>query len=58
MPIKGEDEGFRVDPKQFPRRLEIELSEEALNEIQNIAKATGRSVSEVATDILSKGIQG
>jgi hypothetical protein len=57
MPIKGEDEAFKLDPRQFPRRIELELSEEVLEAMQKLANATGRSVSEIATDILSRDIE-
>ena len=57
MSIKGEGEGFRIDPKQFPRRIELELTEEVLEAMQKLADATGRSVSEIATDILSRDIE-
>jgi hypothetical protein len=54
---KSEDEAYRLNPNQFPRRLELELPEKVLEKIQKIAKRTGRSFSEVATDILSKGVE-
>jgi hypothetical protein len=59
MTLKNADEGeaYRLDPRQFPRRLELELSEEVLEAMQKLADATGRSVSEIATDILSRGIE-
>ena len=53
--VKDErDSDFRLDPKSFPKRLDLELSEEVINYLQSIANASGRSLSEVATDILSK----
>lgn len=45
---------LQLDPKDFPKRIEVELSEEAAEKIKAIAQKTGRSLSEVATDILSK----
>ncbi len=53
----NEDEAYRLNPNQFPRRIELELPEKVLEEIQKIAKRTGRSFSEVATDILSRDIE-
>lgn len=53
--VKDEtDSAFRLDPKLFPVRLDIELTEEVIESLQSIASATGRSLSEVATDILSQ----
>jgi hypothetical protein len=53
--VKDEtDSAFRLDPKLFPVRLDLELTEEVFESLQSIASATGRSVSEVVTDILSK----
>lgn len=45
---------LQLDPKEFPKRIEVELSEEATEKIRALAQKTGRSLSEVATDILSK----
>lgn len=47
---------LRLDPEEFPRRIELELSEEAIEQINAIAQKTGRSFSEVATDIISKAV--
>lgn len=53
--VKDEaDSAFRLDPKLFPVRLDLELTEEVIESLQSIASATGRSLSEVVTDILSK----
>jgi hypothetical protein len=53
----NEDEAYRLNPNQFPRQIELELSEKALEEIQKIAKRTGRSFCEVATHTLSRDIE-
>lgn len=45
---------FRLDPNTFPKRIELELPEEVIEAIERIAEATGRSFSEVATDIFSQ----
>ena len=53
--VKDEaDSAFRLDLKLFPVRLHLELTEEVIESLQSIASATGRSLSEVVTDILSK----
>lgn len=54
-PDQGENT-YRLDPKDFPKRLELELSDEVLEGIQRIAERTGRSVAEVITDIISRAI--
>ena len=53
----NEEDPYRLDPRQFPRRIELELSEEILEAMQKLANATGRSISEIATDILSRDIE-
>jgi predicted DNA-binding protein len=53
----SQEDPYRLDPKQFPRRIELELSEEVLEAMQKLANETGRSVSEIATDILSRDIE-
>jgi metal-responsive CopG/Arc/MetJ family transcriptional regulator len=44
----------RLDPSEFPRRIEVELSDEVVQKINTVVQKTGRSFSEVATDILSR----
>ena len=46
----------RLDPSEFPRRIEVELSDEVVQKINAVAQKTGHSFSEVATDILSKAV--
>ncbi|QVL52550.1 MAG: ribbon-helix-helix protein, CopG family [Cyanobium sp. M30B3] len=48
---------LRLDPEDFPKRIELELSDEAAEKIREISQRTGRSFSEVATDILSKALE-
>jgi hypothetical protein len=50
----GEGKAYKLDPKQFPRRIELELSEETFEAMQKLADATGRSISEIATDTLPR----
>jgi hypothetical protein len=45
---------FNLCPKDFPRRIELELSEKSLEQVNLIVLSSGRSLSEVVTDILSK----
>jgi hypothetical protein len=46
-----------LDPKDFPKRIELELRDDILEKIKQIAEGSGRSFSEVATDILSKALE-
>ena len=45
---------YRLDPRIFPKRIELELTDKTADKINAIAEKTGRSFSEVATDILSR----
>lgn len=47
---------LRLDPKDYPKRIEVELSDQVVEKIKVIADKTGRSFSEVATDILSRAV--
>ena len=48
---------LRLDPKDFPKRIELELSENVVNRINYLAEKSGRSFSEVAMDILPKALE-
>ena len=54
MTSEDATDSLRLDPGDFPKRVELELSEEVVEKITRLAEKTGRSFSEVATDILSK----
>ena len=43
---------FRLDPKNFPRRIDVEVPEDVLAYLQRISDRTGRSISEIATAIV------
>ena len=45
---------YPLTPRVFPKRKELELTDEIVEKISAIAKKTGRSFPEVVTDILSK----
>ena len=46
---------FRLDPKDFPGRIDLEVPEEVLEYLQRISERTGRSVSEIAAAIVVQG---
>ena len=50
------ESALRLDPKDFPRSIELELPDEVIEGINAVAQKTGRSFSEVATDILSRAL--
>jgi hypothetical protein len=51
------EEAYKLDPKKLPKRIELELPEEVFGAMQKAAESTGCSISEIAIDILSKGIE-
>lgn len=53
-PNPAKDESLRLDSENLPKRIELELNEDVMEKINEIAKKTGRSSSEVAADILAK----
>ena len=52
-----EDARYRLRPELFPRRLELQLSLEALKALQALSARTGRSMSEIAEEIISRGLE-
>jgi len=47
---------WTLDPSRFPKRLDLELSEQALAALERLSARTDRSVSDLAADLLSKAI--
>lgn len=59
--VKTQDQGdaeFHLVPGDFPKRIELEASNETLEGLHRIAEKTGRSAAEVATEIISKQLSG
>ena len=48
---------FRLDPKNFPKRIDLEVPEEVLEYLQRISDRTGRSISEIAAAIVVQGAE-
>ena len=48
---------FRLDPKDFPGRIDVEVPEEVLAYLQRISDRTGRSVSEIAAAMVVQGAE-
>jgi hypothetical protein len=50
------DNKFVLNPNLFPKPLELTLSDESLVRLEKLAARTGRSLSEVATDLLARSL--
>jgi hypothetical protein len=48
---------FRLDPKDFPKRIDVEVPEEVLAYLQRISDRTGRSISEIAAAMVVQGTE-
>jgi hypothetical protein len=46
---------YRLDPNQFPGRIDLEISEEVFACLQRISERTGRSINEIAAAMLTQG---
>ena len=47
---------WKLDPQRFPRRIDLEVSEAVLQRLQQISLRTGRSISEVASGLVSQAV--
>ena len=47
---------WRLDPAKFPQRVDLELTDEVYAVLVVISERTGRSLAEVAAEILSRDI--
>jgi len=45
---------YQLNPADFPRRLDLEVSEEVLAYLQRISDSTGRSINEIAAAIIAQ----
>ena len=58
MVDEGKDVGrFRLNPKDFPTRIDLEVPEEVIAYLQRISDRTGRSISEIAAAIVVQGVE-
>ena len=48
---------FRLDPKDFPGRIGVEVPEEVLAYLQRISDRTGGSIDEIAAAIIAKNAE-
>ena len=48
---------YQLNPDNFPRRLDLEVSEEVLAYLQRISDRTGRSINEIAAAIIAQNAE-
>ena len=48
---------YRLDPEKFPKQLDIDLDQETLERLQEVAARSGRSVDELILEILDQYLQ-
>ena len=48
---------YQLNPDNFPRRIDLEVSEEVLAYLQRISDRTGRSISEIAAAMVVQGAE-
>lgn len=51
-----QDERYRLDPSKFPKRVDLELSEELMQHLEAMAARSGRSINDLITDLLSRQV--
>ena len=47
---------WTLDPSRFPKRLDLELSDRVLDHLGRLSAKTGRSVSDLASDLLCQAL--
>ena len=50
-------QSWELDPSKFPKKLELELSAEAMEQLRTAAQRTGRSEDELILEILDQALQ-
>ena len=48
---------YQLNPDDFPRRIDLEISEEVLAYMQRICDRTGRSINEIAAAIIAQNAE-
>jgi hypothetical protein len=48
---------YQFNPDNFPRRIDLEVSEEVLAYLQRISDRTGRSIHEIAAAIIAQNAE-
>ena len=50
----GSADRYQLDPARFPQRLDLELDPAVLERLQALADRSGRSISEMAAELLGR----
>jgi len=48
---------YQLNSDDFPRRIDLEVSEEVLAYLQRISDRTGRSINEIAAAIIAQSVE-
>ncbi len=48
---------WKLDPQNFPKRIDLEVSEEVLYRLQQISLRTGLSITEIASTLVAQGAE-
>lgn len=48
---------WKLDPEKFPKRIDLEVSEELLDRLQQISLRTGLSITEIASTLVAQGAE-
>ncbi len=51
------EQSWELDPSKFPKKLELELSSDAMEQLRATAEQAGRSVDELILEILDQALQ-
>lgn len=51
------EQSWELDPSKFPKKLDLELSAEAMEQLRTTAQRTGRSEDELILEILDQALQ-
>jgi len=51
------EQSWELDPSKFPKKLDLELSAEAMEQLRTAAQRTGRSEDELILEILDQALQ-
>ena len=54
--LESNADQFKLDHTKLPRSLELTLSSQTITKLQRLADRTGRSIDEVALEILDKAL--
>ncbi|NBQ20215.1 MAG: hypothetical protein EBU30_00520 [Synechococcaceae bacterium WB6_3B_236] len=52
MDPRADEENINLNPKRFPRRIDLELSDASYQKLIELSSQTGRSVGEIALSLI------